>query len=335
VDVARFLFASVAAHAALWGALAATVRRPATSAPPRLPIAIEIAPAPAPTSEPSLAAPTADAPPRPGAPPGRGVGRPHAGATVGTTTRPPGPEPPPREAAPSGKWMGMRRATAPDVRAAVGLPEGPPPDGVLVFHDRTPLPIPGKGPGPLGPDAKHERGGGYRLERLTFDAHVRPDGTVDIEDKSPSTLLHGIGVSVTFDITDMIMRAIGDDPYKFEKLKLLDETREARAEMARADRRDRFHDALDRLPGKLGRIWGYDGWSDVERRRILFRLWDECAEKGDEELVHAAAQVRATIVAFIRRNLPAGGPTAYSDDELEALNAGRTSRARFDPYSEP
>lgn len=229
----------------------------------------------------------------------------------------------------------MRAPQIPNVRSAVGLPDGPPPDDELRFPDRTPLPIPGKGPGPLGPEAKPDGDGGYRIERLTFDAHVRRDGTVNIEDKSPSTVLQGIGMATTFDITDMIMRAIGNDPYAYEKLKLLDRTREARAQMALADRRERLHDALARLPRDLGRIWAYTAWSEAERRRILFRLWDEVAEKGDAELLHAAAEVRATIAAFIRANLPAGGPSAYSAGELEALNEKRQSRARFDPYSQP
>ncbi len=231
--------------------------------------------------------------------------------------------------------MTMRGMPVPSVRSVVGRPEGPPPEDALRLPDRTPLPIPGQGPGPLGPRAKPDGDGGYRIERLTFDARVRRDGSVTIEDKSPSTALNGIGISTTFDITDMIMRAIGNDPYAYEKLKLLDETREARAEMARADRGVRLHDALARLPRDLGRIWAYTAWSEAERRRILFRLWDEVAEDGDDELLHAGAQVRATIAAFIRRNLPAEGPSAYTAEELERLNGTRQSRARFDPYSQP
>jgi hypothetical protein len=231
--------------------------------------------------------------------------------------------------------MAMRTASVPNVRSAVGLPEGPPPDSELPNPDRTPLPIPGKGPGPLGPRGKPDGDGGYRIERLTFNARVARDGTVTLEDKSSSSALHGIGISVTFDLTEMIMRAIGNDPYAFEKLRVLDETREARAEMARVDRGRRFHDALDRFPRDMGKIWAYTTWSQAERRRIFFRLWDEVAEDGDAELLHAAAQVRATICGFIRRHLPADGPAAYTAEELDRLNGKRQSRARFDPYSGP
>ena len=197
----------------------------------------------------------------------------------------------------------------PDVRAGAGRPEGPPPPNTLRFPDRTPLPVPGKGPGPLGPDAKPDGDGGYRFERTAFTARVRRDGTVKIEDEpAVSGGFTGLGIGASFDITDMIMRAIGDDPYAFEKLKILDATREARVGMARADRTDRIGEALLRLPRDLARIWAYERWDLAERRRILFRLWDEVVEEGEAELVRAGAQVRGIIYNFIRQNLPAAGP---------------------------
>ncbi len=47
----------------------------------------------------------------------------------------------------------------------------------------------------------------------------------------------------------------------------------------------------------------------------------------------AARAARATVIAFIRRRLPAGSDDAISDDELAASNATRVSREPFAPYA--
>ena len=87
----------------------------------------------------------------------------------------------------------------------------------------------------------------------------------------------------------------------------------------------------DRTPAILEHIWRAPG--DARRkRRLLFTLWDECAEAGASDVVTTARAVRGAILAFIRRRLPRGSRAAYSDAELDALNAARTSRERFDPY---
>jgi len=336
--VARWFLVSAVVHAALWLGFAASAKpRPE----PMPPIAMEIRlrpPEPEPEPEPQPDPKRVREPaPRP---PAKRVAS--VAPSRGVTTKPPEidrpperkpeTEPPVRE-----KWLGMRKpAAVPDVRAGAGRPEGPPPPNALRFPDRTPLPVPGKGPGPLGPDAKPDGDGGYRFERTTFVARVRRDGTVKIEDNPDiNGRFTGLGIAASFDLTDMIMRAIGDDPYAFEKLKILDATREARAGMAREDRSGRIRAALVRLPRDLARIWAYERWDAAERRRVLFRLWDEVVEEGEAELVRAGAQVRGIICNFIRQHLSAGGPAAYTSEELAELNRRRKSKTAFDPYSEP
>jgi hypothetical protein len=87
------------------------------------------------------------------------------------------------------------------------------------------------------------------------------------------------------------------------------------------------------LPRRLRAIWRASRWTHAHRRRLLFDLWDECAETGPDDVLATARTVRATIVAFIHRNLPAGSPHAYPPAELAALNKNRLSHQRFDPYS--
>jgi hypothetical protein len=103
--------------------------------------------------------------------------------------------------------------------------------------------------------------------------------------------------------------------------------------MAMVARGERVRLAIRKLPELLDAIWT-DPQADARRRRAaIFHLWDECLEDGPADLVKAGEMARATIEAFIRQRLPAGSPDAYGDDELDALNGQRESRARFAPYA--
>ena len=135
-----------------------------------------------------------------------------------------------------------------------------------------------------------------------------------------------------FDLTDAVLRALGKDPYAYEKLAFLKRTDQERTGMALRYRSQTLRDALKHLPGLLTKIWTHDKTPIETRRRVLFELWDECAEQGEPEVVAAAANVRATVLTFIQKNAPAGSRCAYAGDELDALNAHRHSTNLFAPY---
>jgi hypothetical protein len=135
-----------------------------------------------------------------------------------------------------------------------------------------------------------------------------------------------------FDLTDWAMRRSGQDPYSARKLAFMNRTREQRAGMAATYKTESIRDSVAHLSRNLSRIWEYQSWTPARRRRVIFQLWDECAEKGTQEVLRASATARATIISFIRRTLPAGSRHAYTATELQALNAKRSSRARFAPY---
>lgn len=207
--------------------------------------------------------------------------------------------------------------------------------------------------------------GTYRFDHPGFKAKVERDGSVHIEDQpsfqpfvegpclecvkdslgkyveDPSAghaidlmaLLPKVGAR--FDLTDWVMRKIGDDPYSYQKARFLDKTRAEREAMRRRETEDRLREALQLLPKQLDQIWAYEAWTPSERRRALFELWDECAESGSEERVQLGRSIRATIIAFIRERLPAGSEHAYTEAELQALDRQRKSRARFEPYAPP
>jgi hypothetical protein len=90
--------------------------------------------------------------------------------------------------------------------------------------------------------------------------------------------------------------------------------------------------ALADLPAYLQAVWAYPGWSPSTRRRVLFALWDEAAEEGNDLIVEGGERARNTIARFIAAKLPPGSPDAFTDKELVALNRARTSRTRFQPY---
>ena len=203
-------------------------------------------------------------------------------------------------------------------------------------------------------------GGTFRGNDLTFVARVDRDGRVTLEDRPNLHFRLGapdqrdgdranegryndpyaprqamevpVLVSAGFDVTDWAMRASGQDPYAHRKMQFLDRTRDERVEMARTEHGRVLDESLASLPGRLVAIWSNTRWSAEERRKILFELWDECAEEGPAEVIAAGNQARAMIIAFIQNKLPAGSPLAFPDHELVTFDRVRKSANKFDPY---
>jgi hypothetical protein len=121
------------------------------------------------------------------------------------------------------------------------------------------------------------------------------------------------------------------DPHLPQKLAFMDRTREERFRIAASWRSESLRESLHQMPRELERVWRAGG-DPAARRRLLFQLWDECAESGSPEVLATARAVRGTVLAFIRRRLPRGSRHAYPDEELAALNRSRTSRETFAPY---
>jgi hypothetical protein len=229
--------------------------------------------------------------------------------------------------------------TAAELAGKLEVAPAPPPDQLPAGALGGPIPTRRPGPEhPLGPRMVPDGDGGYRDEHITFDANVERDGTIRFKDKGSSgvdevlPLPIAIVVSGHFDITEMLMRLHGEDPYRYEKTKIMEQTRDERAGMAVAARSERLKEAVARMPAYLDKVWSYKPWPAAQRRAALFALWEEVAEDGPDEVVVTGKMVRATIVAFIRRRLPEGGADAFTRAEIDALNGRRTCKARFEPY---
>lgn len=191
----------------------------------------------------------------------------------------------------------------------------------------------------------------FRDETGRFTATLGADGRVKFKDmpvaisRDPMTgAPKGLGMP---GLAEGLRAASGTELYQQEKKRLLEETFELRLQLAIGFARDKVDRRLKSLYRELMQQWQDDGESEVERRKALFRRWDECEEglpvtlpgfagaassELDDLRRNAGDQARETIEGFIRRHLPAGSPQAYTEEELRRLNASRQSRARFAPY---
>lgn len=228
-----------------------------------------------------------------------------------------------------GKWWLERRPSSP--RDARPFAE---------FHPRfprMPLPITPAKEGPttladlrLRPDGQ----GGYRGTRPGFHFHIARDGSIAFSDRGglQSPGLPALGALGVFDLTDMIIRLQGGDPYSYDKSLVVALTRPMREGMTDEDRRARLASAVAALPRELQSLWSRKEIAAPARRQLLFRLWDELVEGGTDPEGLAAEQARRAILRFIRVHLPEGSADGYSRSELERLDAQRRSATPFDPY---
>jgi hypothetical protein len=202
-----------------------------------------------------------------------------------------------------------------------------------------PLPSPA-GPTKEGPttlDDLHlepDGHGGYNGRRPGFRFGIDRDGTLHFADKPPVevTAIFLFGLAAVFDLTDVILRMHGDDPYSYDKSLVMSLTRPMRERMTDADRTQRLAGALRALPRELTALWRRPDLAAPARRALLFALWDDLAETGDDPELRAASEARTLLLDFVRAELPAGSPQAFTPDELARWNAERKSRAAFAPY---
>lgn len=154
-------------------------------------------------------------------------------------------------------------------------------------------------------------------------AQGRNQATADDHDKHTANnafqILHG-----RMDLTSYLMRKAGIDPNAAKKLKLLDDTREERAELGAAYKAEQLARADELMRQNLQQLWASTLGAD-ERRRLLFALWDECDE-GDSPSGHAGDRARLLVIAWIH----AHGVT-YPPEQIAALDAHRTSHQHFAP----
>jgi hypothetical protein len=176
---------------------------------------------------------------------------------------------------------------------------------------------------------KRKAGGGFEYRHRGFVAEIARDGTVSFDGRGN---IKPTGLGVSFDLTEAVMDASGDDAFHTEKIRFLEKTAYLRADLAKKARQENLLLAQRDVMSRVRSLWSNARIPAEERRRLLFEIWDECAETGPPDVLETSAFLRRSLLAFIRRELPADHPDAFDPDELEALNARRASQTRFEPY---
>jgi len=139
-----------------------------------------------------------------------------------------------------------------------------------------------------------------------------------------------------FDLTAWVsQKALGKaqgDVYAARKRVALEQTFDERVEMGLTFRKQRLDHVDQTVRESLDRLWA-SRLALRDKKQALFELWDDCAEAGEPAIVAAAVRARADIVGFVNAHLAPGSIDAFSPAELDALNAHRSSHARFAPYA--
>ncbi len=184
----------------------------------------------------------------------------------------------------------------------------------------------------------------YHGPKCTFNATIHADGKVTFRDL-PSIAFDGIkgspplkapgdsqarafsgivvGVGFKFDLTDAVMRRLGQDPYSAEKRRFARLTRAWRDTLRAGFHKRVKKRALSRFGTQAGLCRRYrarDGVGRLRARRWLFTRWNETVEGA------AGKPLRAAILAAIRRC-----GIRYPRAELLRLNAMRRRGIRFAP----
>ncbi len=183
------------------------------------------------------------------------------------------------------------------------------------------------------PRLRHRSDGSYTFRGHVFRAEISPEGEVQFFrdeggldfDTDPERNVATAGVR--FDITDMVMRANGEEPYRYEREWFMNATEELRDRLSAQARRRELSTALVALETQVERIWHDERASAVVRRRRLFELWDQCAEDD------YGAAARRVVLRFIEQELPAESADAYPASEIASLNRRRVSETEFRPYA--
>lgn len=194
--------------------------------------------------------------------------------------------------------------------------------------------------------ARDRRGNyAYREPAGHFTAKLLPDGRVRFKDHIIKAAPGGLKIP---DLYTLVRKGQKRELWSRDKQLLLERTFELRLAIAVAHAEAQIDRRLAALYRDLLDVWGAPDRDARSRRRTLFDRWDDCDERMrvalpgfedaevpriDEVRKGAGTRARESIVAFVRKHLPAGSADAYPADELAELNRGRKSEQRFAPYA--
>ena len=138
--------------------------------------------------------------------------------------------------------------------------------------------------------------------------HGHRDGTVSIKDKPTVGDVHfaGIGFTGRANFDDWAMHQAGIDPYASAKRQWLDKTRDERVRIGADYRKEQLARAPEYMKRNVAWAWSKTEGDAEARKQAMFDLWDDCAEKGDDEPV-AAGDRSAPLHRRIHPRAPSAG----------------------------
>ena len=142
------------------------------------------------------------------------------------------------------------------------------------------------------PSLQRHRDGTYRYRGQAFKAIIEKDGSVVFDDG------YRQGTTLRFDITDLMMRRRGEDPYRVEKNWFLEGTAEFRQELFERWRTKQTLLALRKLRRRLLHISEDGTLSDQQKSAHVIAMFQETA---DDE---AGAAARGVIAEFVADRMP-------------------------------
>jgi hypothetical protein len=145
------------------------------------------------------------------------------------------------------------------------------------------------------PKLQRHRDGTYRYRGQAFKAIVEKDGSVAFDDG------YRQGTTLKFDITDVMMRRRGEDPYRVEKNWFLEGTVELRQELYERWRTKQTLLALRKLRRLLLHIFENGSLSDQQKSARVIAMFQDTS---DDE---AGAAARGAIEEFVADRMPTTG----------------------------
>jgi hypothetical protein len=142
------------------------------------------------------------------------------------------------------------------------------------------------------PSLQHHQDGTYRYRGQAFKAIVEKDGSVVFDDG------YRQGTTLSFDMTDVIMRRRGEDPYRVEKNWFLEGTAEFREELFERWRAKQTLLALRKLRRRLLHISENATLSDQQKSASVIAMFQDTS---DDE---AGAAARGAIAEFVDDKMP-------------------------------
>jgi len=142
------------------------------------------------------------------------------------------------------------------------------------------------------PKLQRHRDGTYHYRGQAFKAIVAEDGSVDFDDGSRQ------GSKLVFDLTDMLVRRRGEDPYRVEKRWFLESTEKLRDQLLELWRAKLERRAILKLRGRLIRVFEDDTLTDRQKAAHVVAIFQDTAD-GD-----AGTAARSAIAEFVADSMP-------------------------------